>query len=336
MLRLSSHYHQKNTMTGRSMATSIARRFAWDLPEFSDQQMNSAHYFLKHHLLLKTSWTMKQNVFLTYTCSTTCSSCDFKSTRENLLLDIDTVTSEITTKDPIEFIDHFYAHHILNPRPAKCNSKDCANNDATQENIITKYSPFLLIGAAMWNDPESNRIHYTNFPYEMKFDDANYMLHSKVHSVTNDGFHFYIVATIEYQSERFLARFDNLKPGVEIITNRVSQTSQEVLCQPDKTTLVCYKLSTINKIHPTLMDILEINESDAVLSPLLIGSREGSRNIETYGLRPMSYIQQVLIPETGALLIREDIKEARRDNKLNEFDMMQVEHAGDEKLLEYA
>ena len=41
----------------------------------------------------------------------------------------------------------------------------------------------------------------------------------------------------------------------------------------------------------------------------------------------MSYIQQ--------RLIREDMKEALRDGKLNEFDMMKMEHAADEKLLEY-
>ena len=89
----------------------------------------------------------------------------------------------------------------------------------------------------------------------MKFYDAHYILHLKVHNVTDDGFYFHTVATVKHNSERFLARFDNLKPSVEIITNRVSQTLRKVLCQPDKATFVCYKLSTIKKIQPTLMDI---------------------------------------------------------------------------------
>ena len=152
------------------------------------------------------------------------------------------------TNDPIEFANQFYGQHILSPCLARCGSKDCSNSDLLQENIATKYSPFLLIGAGMFTAPGSSKILYTNFPYEMKFDDAHYILHSKVYSMTDPGLHFYMVATVEHQNECFLARLDNLKPKAEVLMNRISRISQEILCQPDKTTITCYKLLTVNKI----------------------------------------------------------------------------------------
>ncbi|KAI9488560.1 hypothetical protein BDB00DRAFT_847752 [Zychaea mexicana] len=134
-----------------------------------------------------------------------------ESVSKNLLLDIDCIHECITTRDPVQFSDQFYAHHILAPTTSKCTHESC-NEDAEQHNAITRYSPFLVLGATQTQDPAGKGgLSYTHFPYNLRFDDAHYVLQAKIFSTADSGARFYTVATVEHNDSYFLAQIDNLK-----------------------------------------------------------------------------------------------------------------------------
>ncbi|KAI9496821.1 hypothetical protein BDB00DRAFT_807335 [Zychaea mexicana] len=180
-----------------------------------------------------------------------------ESVSKNLLLDIDCIHECITTRDPVQFSDQFYAHHILAPTTSKCAHELC-NEDADQHNAITKYSPFLVLGATQTQDPAGKGgLSYTHFPYNLRFDDAHYVLQAKIFSTADSGAHFYTVATVEHNDSYFLAQIDNLQKQVQIVQDKVtSEFPPEDLCHSDKTVVACYKLASVNDRNYKYLRIL--------------------------------------------------------------------------------
>ena len=278
MLVLSTFYHSQGTYEKRKSASHAARHFSWKDPKYAAKQMSSPIHFLNDFVLSKASTPVQQIFFRTVNRIYQCSVCDIdesnpKTLEENVqVYAIDRCHESITTHDEAAFASQFNYYNISAPRLIRCPAQDCSNTQATAMDVVTRYSPFLIVESHHWHNEETQRTESTHFPYKLRLGNYVYTMCARVYS-TSQGLHFYTVATIHHNGKQAVAMVDNLVQNIRVLSSDTDEFKDWFEIS-DNTVLVWYKLDREDLMqisnkpeayHPKQM------EMEAVLDPKYSG-----------------------------------------------------------------
>ncbi|CAO3625580.1 unnamed protein product [Mucor hiemalis] len=85
----------------------------------------------------------------------------------------------------------------------------------------------------------SNRLK-SNFPYTVKVGADSYILHARIYSTGRSDDHFFSVVKVTYSNITFVAKLDNLRPQIQVLTLDPSQF-EKPLSKSENSVIVCYK-----------------------------------------------------------------------------------------------